>query len=130
MVTVKPHHDLYKEYSTKINQLYLNYSEHVEPFSIDESFIDVSETWTNFANSPKDLADQIRERIKTEIGITISIGVSYNKVFAKLGSDLKKPDATTVIAKHEIKEKVWTLPINRLIYVGKVTEKKIKKFKY
>ena len=124
--TVKPHHDLYQKYSKKINQIYLEYTEFVEPFSIDESFLDVSQTWFKFADSPGKLADLIRSRIKSEIGITISVGVSFNKIFAKLGSDLKKPDATTIITKEDMKSKVWSLPINNMLYVGKVTEKKLR----
>lgn len=127
LICVKPHHDLYKKYSREINSIYLEYTDYVEPFSIDESFLDVSQTWMQFADSPLALADQIRERIRNEIGVTISVGVSYNKIFAKLGSDLKKPDATTIIMQDDVNTKVWPLDISNLMYVGKVTEQKLRR---
>ncbi len=127
LLCVKPHHQLYKKYSEKINQIYIEYTEFVEPFSIDESFLDMTDTWMNFAPSPKEFADQLRRRIREEIGITISVGVSYNKIFAKLGSDLKKPDATTVILPEDVKKKVWPLDISNLMYVGQVTANKLRR---
>lgn len=126
LTLVPPHHDLYRAYSEKINQIYLAYTDYVEPFSIDESFLDVSALWQKFSPSPRDLADRIRQRVKEEIGITISIGVSFNKVFAKLASDLKKPDATTVIPRSQMESLVWPLDITSLLYVGKVTAQKLR----
>ena len=92
---VPPHYQWYKECSRQINQIYLQYTDLVEPFSIDESFLDVTGSRKLFG-SGKTIADSLRKRIYEEIGITISVGVSFNKIFAKLGSDYKKPDATTV----------------------------------
>ena len=98
LVLVPPHHDKYKEYSKRINKIYLDYTDMVEPFSIDESWLDVTASQRLFG-SGKEIADTIRNRVKNELGLTLSAGVSYNKVFAKMGSDYKKPDATTVITR-------------------------------
>ena len=80
-------------------------------------------------NSDLILQNKIKETIKSELGLTVSIGVSFNKVFAKLGSDLKKPDATTVISKDNFKEKIWNLPASDLLYVGKSMITKLNKIK-
>lgn len=127
LICVEPDHKLYSEYSRRINKIYNLYSERVEPFSIDESSLDMTNTWHNFALSPKAFADLLRQHIKTEIGITISVGVSYNRIFAKLASDLKKPDATTVIMQGDMENIVWPLDITHLLYVGKVTAEKLRK---
>lgn len=126
LVCVRPHHELYAEYSVKLNNIYLEYTDRVEPFGIDESFLDVTRTWQDFSNSPKDFADLLRNRIRQDLGLTISVGVSYNKILAKLGSDLKKPDATTVITENDLESIVWPLDINNLLYVGKVTAKRLR----
>ena len=85
---VRPHHEKYKMYSKKINQIYLQYTDQVEPFSIDESWLDVTASLQLFG-SGIEIADQIRERVKRELGLTLSVGVSYNKIFAKMGSEYK-----------------------------------------
>ena len=77
--------------------------------------------------SGKDIADELRKRIKFELGVSVSVGVSFNKIFAKLGSDMKKPDATTVIESSRFKEIVWTLPVNELLYVGRATHTKLRR---
>lgn len=123
LVVLPPHHNLYTKYSKIINEIYTQYTDLVEPFGIDESWLDVTNTYKLFADSPKQLADDIRERIKKETGLTISVGVSFNKIFAKLGSDYKKPDATTVINTENYREIVWPLPVQDMIYVGKSTQK-------
>ena len=115
---VPPNHDDYEKYSKLVNQIYLRYTDRVEPFGIDESWLDVTGSLSLFG-SGKDIADSIREDVKSEIGLTVSVGVSFNKVFAKLGSDLKKPDATTVISRDKYRDIVWPLPVKSLIYVGK-----------
>jgi DNA polymerase IV len=92
----------------------------VEPFGIDESWLDVSGCLHLFRMTGSELADHIRETVKTELGLTLSIGVSFNKIFAKLGSDYRKPDATTVIDRGNFKEIVYPLPVSVLLYVGKV----------
>ena len=126
LIVLPPHHDLYSKYSKIINGIYTKYTDLVEPFGIDESWLDITNTYMLFADSPKQLADQLRDRIKYETGLTISVGVSFNKIFAKLGSDYKKPDATTVIDKENYKDIVWPLPVQDMIYVGKSTAAALK----
>ena len=104
--------------SKKINQIYGEYTDLVKPFSVDESWLDVTGSLHLFAPDGKTLADQLRARIRRELGITISVGVSYNKVFAKLGSDYKKPDATTVIPRGAEREILWPLPVESMLFVG------------
>lgn len=118
LVLVRPHYDAYEEFSKRVNEIYKRYTELVEPFGIDESWLDVTNSQMLFGNGKK-IADEIRNAVKKEIGITISVGVSFNKVFAKLGSDYKKPDATTVISHQNFKSLVWPLPVDALLYVGK-----------
>lgn len=119
LVLLPPHHGLYAEYSSKVNELYHDYTDLIEPFGIDESWLDVTHTLHLFGGDARALADTIRMRVKHELGLTISVGVSFNKVFAKLGSDYKKPDATTVIAPENWNEFVWPLPVESLLYVGR-----------
>ena len=95
---------------------YAEYTDQVEPFGLDECWLDVTGS-TELFGSGRQIADQLRERIKFELGVTASVGVSYNKIFAKLGSDLKKPDATTVIDKAHFQEIVWPLPC--LLYTSR-----------
>lgn len=121
---VVANHDLYLKYSKLVKKIYYEYTDRVESFGIDEAWLDVTESVKLFGGAEK-LANEIRERIKNEIGLTVSIGVSFNKIFAKLGSDLKKPDAVTIITKENYKDVVWKLPINALLYVGKKTERKL-----
>lgn len=122
VVAVEAHHDLYLEYSKKVKDIYKEYTDRVESFGIDEAWLDVTESKRLFG-SGEEIAERLRKRIKEEIGLTISVGVSYNKVFAKLGSDLKKPDAVTVITRENYKSKVWPLPVEELLFVGKSTKK-------
>ncbi len=122
LIVLPPHHDLYSKYSKIINGIYTQYTDLVEPFGIDESWLDVTNTYKLFADTPQQLADDLRNRIKYETGLTISVGVSFNKIFAKLGSDYKKPDATTVISKENFRDIVYPLPVQDLIYVGKSTQ--------
>ena len=119
LVCVLPHHDMYSVISKKVNEIYLDYTDLVDPFGIDESFLDVTGSMRLFGVSPKELADKIRERVKREIGITISVGVSFCRVFAKLGSDYKKPDATTVIDRENYKEVAFSLPVSALLFAGR-----------
>lgn len=120
LVIVPPHHDLYEEYSEKVNQIYYQYTDLVERFGIDESWLDVTGSKNLFGDGKK-IADALRKRIREKIGLTISVGVSFNKVYAKLGSDYKKPDATTVISKENYKDIVYPLPVRDLLFVGKRT---------
>jgi DNA polymerase-4 len=118
---VAPHHRLYHEISRRVNAIYLDYTDLVDPFGIDESFLDVTGSMHLFPMSPKELADTIRARVRQEIGITISVGVSFCRVFAKLGSDYKKPDATTVIDRSNFRTVAGPLPVSDLLFVGKRT---------
>lgn len=126
LVLVKPHHEKYKIYSDKINQIYGRFTDMIEPFSIDESWLDVTGSMKLFG-SGKEIADKIRMIVKDELGLTLSVGVSYNKVFAKMGSEYKKPDATTVITRKNYKDLLWPLPIRELFFVGGVTAEKLEK---
>lgn len=120
LITVPPHHYLYEEYSEKINKIYLDYTDQVEKFSVDESWLDVTGSTKLFGDG-KTIADTIRRRVKEELGISVSIGVSFNKIFAKLGSDYKKPDATTVISWENFKEILYPMPVYNMIFAGKKT---------
>ena len=124
IVFVPPHYDLYLKYSAIAREIYGEYTDQVESFGLDESWLDVTGSTKLFGDGKK-IADELRERIKNELGVTISVGVSYNKVFAKLGSDMKKPDATTVIDSEHFREKVWPLQVSDLLFVGRSTLKKL-----
>lgn len=119
LVFVPPRHHLYKEISNRINDIYHEYTEYVEPASIDESYLDMTGAPKFYGLSDRELADTLRDRIRTEIGITISVGVSYNKIFAKMGSDYKKPDATTEITPENYRDILWPLPVSDLMFAGK-----------
>lgn len=127
IVFVEPNYDRYLRYSKIAKDIYSDYSDQVEPYGLDECWVDVSESINLFGNG-KSIADELRERIRFELGVTVSVGVSFNKIFAKLGSDMKKPDATTVIDKEHFKEKVWVLPVKDLLYVGRSTHSKLRKY--
>ena len=124
LILLPPHHDKYKEYSLKINEIYQRFTDLVEPFSIDESWLDVTAS-QNLFGSGKQIADTIRETVKKELGLTLSIGVSYNKIFAKMGSDYNKPDGTTVITRDNYKELLWTMNVHDMFFVGKATAEKL-----
>ena len=128
LVLLPPHHDLYREYSRKVNAIYDEYTDLVEPFGIDESWLDVTNTLHLFGGDARLLANALRARMKRELGLTLSVGVSFNKVFAKLGSDYRKPDATTIISRESWKEIVWPLPVGDLLYVGGAARKLLKQY--
>lgn len=121
---VAPHRDAYVHYSRLANQLYLEYTDLVEPFGIDESFLDVSGSLHLFGSGAS-IADTLRRRMREELGLTISVGVSFNKVFAKLGSDYKKPDATTVFDAHNYRNLIWPMPVGALLYAGPRAQEKL-----
>lgn len=123
LVVVPPHFQQYQRFSKMAKQIYSQYSDRVENFGLDEAWIDV--TGDAIGRSGVEIAHEIRSRIKYELGITVSIGVSFNKIFAKFGSDYKKPDAVTEITKENFKEIVWTQPASALLYVGRSTRKKL-----
>lgn len=123
LVLLPPHHDRYRVYSKKVNAIYEQYTDLVEPFGIDESWLDVTGSLHLFGGDAAALADTLRRRVREELGLTLSVGVSFNKVFAKLGSDYKKPDATTVISRENWREIVWPLPVGDLLFVGGAAQK-------
>ena len=118
LVLLPPHMDKYREMSRRVNAIYLDYTDQVEAFSIDESWLDVTASRGLFGDGAA-IADLLRRRVREELGITISVGVSWNKTFAKMGSDYKKPDATTVITRENVAQLLYPLPVTELIFVGK-----------
>ena len=128
LVLLPPHHDRYRVYSRQINAIYYRYTDLIEPFGIDESWLDVTGTLHLFGGAPKALADRIRKEIRETLGLTISVGVSFNKIFAKLGSDYKKPDATTVITQDNFRDIVWPLPVTDLLFVGRAAAKVLARY--
>lgn len=124
LYALPPDFQKYSYLSKKAIALYKQYTSKVESFGLDECWLDVTDSVKLFGCGDK-IADEIRNRMKSEIGLTVSVGVSFTKVFAKLGSDMKKPDAVTVIDKSNFKDKVWGLPIGELLYVGKSSVKKL-----
>ena len=125
LVILPPMMDKYKEYSEKAHRIYEEYTDMIEPFGIDECWLDVTGSRLLFG-SGEEIADKIRREIKQKLGITVSVGVSFNKVFAKLGSDMKKPDGITVISRENFREKIWRLPISDLLFVGRKTTDKLR----
>ncbi len=126
LILVEAKHDKYIAYSKLVKDIYRNYTDRIESFGIDECWLDVTSSIKMFG-SGEEIAEQIRARVKSELGLTVSIGVSFNKVFAKLGSDVKKPDAVTVISKENFKDIVWKMPIENLLFVGHSTKLKLNK---
>ncbi len=116
-----PQGKLYQRYSQLVRSIYEEYTPYVEPFGIDECWLDITKT----GRDGYETAEELRLRIRREIGLTVSIGVSFNKIFAKLGSDLKKPDAVTEIKNEDFREIVWPLPVRNLLFVGRQTERKL-----
>ena len=124
LVCLPPHYDLYEEISEKLHQLYLQYTNLVEPLGLDECWLDVTDSLKYLKMTGKEIADEIREKVKKEFGFTVSVGVSFSKIFAKLGSDLRKPDYTTVISKNDYKKITYNLPLNSIVGIGRRLEKK------
>lgn len=128
LVLLPAHHASYLHWSKVVNAIYERYTDLVEPFSIDESWLDISGSMHLFGGDGKAIADQLRRVVREETGLTISVGVSFNKVFAKLGSDMKKPDATTVILREDVPGKVWPLPVTDMLFVGKSSAQVLSKY--
>lgn len=124
VVVVPPNYPLYLRFSKLARDIYYQYTDQVEPFGLDECWLDV--TGSGILGAGVEIAESIRSRIKSELGITVSIGVSFNKIFAKLGSDYKKPDAVTVFSKDNFQDLVWPLPASELLYVGRATTRKFR----
>ena len=145
LVVVPPRFEEYMKYSRLARGIYAEYTDLIEPYGIDECWLDVTRSTRIFPEfrgemyvgegdnrhfSPEYLAfigDTLRERVKAELAVTVSVGVSFNKVFAKLGSDMKKPDGTTVISVLDYKPKIYPLPVDDLLFVGRATAEKLKK---
>lgn len=121
LVLVPPRHEEYEKYSKLVNEIYNEFTDLIEPFGIDESWLDVTDVFGLFGDG-KQIADRIRKTVKEKIGLTVSVGVSFNKIFAKLGSDYKKPDATTIISRKNYKDIVFPLPVSDLLFVGKASK--------
>ena len=128
LVLLPPHHRLYEEYSRRVNEIYDRFTDLVEPFGIDESWLDVTGSLHLFGGDGKALADRIRATIREETGLTVSVGVSFNKVFAKLGSDMKKTDATTVIPAEGWQSMVWPLPLGDMLFAGHTATETLRKY--
>ena len=124
LILVPPQYDQYLKYSKLTQAIYQRYTDLIEPFGMDECWLDVSGS-RSACGEPMEIAESIRKTVKEELGLTVSIGVSFNKVFAKLGSDMKKPDAVTVIPEDRFKEMIWHLPASEMLGVGRATEKKL-----
>lgn len=127
IVFVKPHPDRYHSYSEAARELYEQYTDQVESFGLDECWLDVTGS-TRLFGSGERIAEEIRRRVRRELGLTVSVGVSFNKVFAKLGSDYRKPDAVTVFSRENYKDLVWPLPVRDLLFVGDSTERLLKRY--
>ena len=123
LVLLPPHRELYRQYSRQMNGIYGQYTDLVEPFGIDESWLDITGSMHLFGGDAAAIADAIRARAREELGLTLSVGVSFNKVFAKLGSDYRKPDATTVISRESWREVIWPLPVGSLLYAGPAAQR-------
>jgi DNA polymerase-4 len=124
LVVIPPDFKKYLRFSRKAREIYATYTDQIEPFGIDEAWLDVTGSIKMFGDG-EFIANTIRQRMKDELGLTVSVGVSDNKIFAKLGSDMKKPDATTTITEETFKEKVWPLNVRELLYVGRSTRNKL-----
>ena len=118
---VPPNFKRYMHFARLMREIYAEYTDFIEPFGLDEAWLDVS----GHKKSGEQIADELRRRAREELGLTLSVGVSFNKVFAKLGSDMRKPDATTVITMENFRQKVWPLPVEELLYVGPATKRKL-----
>jgi len=124
---VKPRMTDYIQFSGFVREIYSDYSDRIEAFGLDENWIDLTGCVKDFKQGEK-VIHELRERVKRELGMSVSIGLSDNKIFAKLGSDMKKPDACTVIPRSSFKEIVWPLPVSELLYVGRATTKKLNQY--
>ena len=126
IIFVPPRMDLYLRFSQMAREIYSEYTDKIEPYGIDEAWLDVSGSG-NLKGRGMTIAREISHRIKYELGVTVSIGISWNKIYAKLGSDYKKPDAITELNRENYKDRIWQLPASDLLYVGRQTNKKLQK---
>ena len=124
LIMVEPRYELYLHYSRVVREIYRRWAECIEPFGMDECWIAVPNC-ADPAGEGRDLAEEIRRTVREETGLTVSIGMSFSKIFAKLGSDMKKPDAVTVVSRENYRETAWRLPVGDLLYVGPATRRKL-----
>jgi DNA polymerase-4 len=124
LLIIPPAYDDYIYYTGLVKDIYRQYADHVESFGLDEAWIDYTDSQKLYGD-PVDTAYRIQERVLKEIGLTVSVGISWNKAFAKLGSDMKKPSGMTVITRENYRELVWPLPVGDLLYVGPATLRKL-----
>ena len=124
LVCLPPDYRKYLRFSRLARKIYADYTDKIEAFGIDENWLDVTGSAALFGDGVR-IANEIRRRIREEMGVTASVGVSWNKIFAKLGSDMKKPDATTLITEGNFRDIVWPLPVEELLYVGRSTKNKL-----
>ena len=127
LVVLLPHYDLYQEICEKLHEFYLNYTDFVEPLGLDECWLDVTDSLRYLNKTGKQLADELRGKIAKQFNFTVSVGVSFSKLFAKLGSDMKKPNATTVIAFNSFKEQTYSLPLNSIVGIGRKLQTRFEK---
>lgn len=127
LIVLPPNFDEYVKYSKAVKQIYYRYTDLIEPFGLDECWLDVTGSERAFGTA-YEIAYSIKETVKSELGLTISVGSSFNKTFAKLGSDMKKPDAITEINRDDFKDKAWRLPANEMLWVGRSTYKTLLKY--
>jgi len=125
LVILQPNYELYLRFSRMAREIYADYTDLIEPFGLDEVWADITGCGEG---SGQTVADEIRLRVKKELGITVSVGVSFNKVFAKLGSDYKKPDAVTEFTRDNYRERIWPLPAEELLYVGPATRRRLRRY--
>lgn len=126
VMIVEPHYELYEQYSRMVQDIYAMYTDQIEAFGCDECWLDVSASTLLFGDGPA-IAEILRARIRRELGLTVSVGVSFNKIFAKMGSDMKKPDAVTCISRQNFREKIWPLPVSDMMGVGASTTRALQK---
>lgn len=124
LVCLPPHYDVYEEISMQLHSIYLDYTNFVEPLGLDECWLDVTDSLKYLKMTGKQIADEIRAKVKEKFGFTVSVGVSFSKIFAKLGSDMRKPDFTTEIPKSKFKEITYPLPLSSIVGIGRRLEKK------
>jgi len=126
-VIVPPHYELYQRYSRLARRIYYDYTDLVEPFGLDEAWLDVTGSLALFGGDARLVAEEISERVAQELGVRVSVGLSWNKIFAKFGSDHDKPDGLMAIAPRDVADTVWRAPVRDLLYVGPATERKLRR---
>ena len=127
LIMVEPHYDLYLHYSRIVRGIYRRYAENIEPFGMDENWLSVP-FCDSLERDGLRIAEDIRKTVREETGLTVSVGVSFSKIFAKLGSDMKKPDAVTLVSRGNYRDTAWKLPVSDLLYVGPATTRKLLKY--